>query len=418
MHLDFTLDNSYIDRDHLFRQLVVIGNGLDLYCGLASSFDSFFNPRRSILQSMKYSILHDVSNWEDRLVSEKLTAWDIILEISAVDNNRPKNWNDIESAIAEWVIPQKQAGATHPMLENKHLKRLLDLLTKKNQTLYSVDCFTEVEVARFLKHVYGKDGWNRGELLDRLMIELHKLEKELAEYLQNEVLSTDGYQEKLAKVLHGIVFDEVEGVDERSHELSMLSFNYTIASGFLQNEQFDLVSRFVNIHGDLYGETVIGIDATGHMVDKDIAQFTKTYRIMGMGTSAVGGLVYSGREEGSGPSTALMKFFGHSLSKADYSYFQSLFDVVDLYGGSTRLVFYYAPHGDDDYDTACLRSKKGVMDSVTRLLTKYGDTLDNNDHGRNLIHKLLLEGRLEVKCIPGALEMWEEDHGLRASDEE
>lgn len=411
MPKDLTLDNSYIDKDHLFRQLVVVGNGLDLYCGLASSFASFFNPRRSVLQTMKYSVLHDVPNWEDRLVSEKLTAWDIILEISAVNNNKPKNWNDIESAIAEWIIPRKQADATHPVLENKHLKRLLGILTGRSQPLGS-GCYSEGEVARFLKHVYGESGWSRSVLLDRLMIELHKLEKELAEYLHDAVLSTDGYQEKLAKVLHGMVFDEVEAVDERSHELSMLSFNYTIASGFLQNEQFDLVSRFVNIHGNLYGETVIGIDATGHMVDKDIAQFTKTYRIMGMGTSAVGGLVYSGREEGPGSSTALMKFFGHSLSKADYSYFQSLFDVVDLYGGSTRLVFYYAPHGDDDYDTACLRSKKGVMDSVTRLLTKYGDTLDNNDHGRNLIHKLLLEGRLVVKCIPGAREMWEEDHGV------
>lgn len=32
----------------------------------------------------------------------------------------------------------------------------------------------------------------------------------------------------------------------------------------------------------------------------------------------------------------------------------------------------------------------------TQLLTTYGETLDNKDHGKNLMHKLLLEGRLEV----------------------
>lgn len=102
-----------------------------------------------------------------------------------------------------------------------------------------------------------------------------------------------------------------------------------------------------------------------------------------------------------------MKFFGHSLNEADYSYFQSLFDTVDLYGGETRLVFYYMPHGGDSFDAACGRSKKSIMDGVVKLLTKYGETLDNADHGKNLIHKLLLEGRLAVKLIPEAEAMWE-----------
>ena len=47
------------------------------------------------------------------------------------------------------------------------------------------------------------------------------------------------------------------------------------------------------------------------------------------------------------------------------------------------------------------------MSGVVRLLTKYGETLDNADHGRNLIHKLLLEGRLAVKLVPGAEDMWQ-----------
>ena len=47
------------------------------------------------------------------------------------------------------------------------------------------------------------------------------------------------------------------------------------------------------------------------------------------------------------------------------------------------------------------------MDGVIKLLTKYGETLDNADHGKNLVHKLLLEGRLAVKLIPEAEAMWD-----------
>ena len=36
---------------------------------------------------------------------------------------------------------------------------------------------------------------------------------------------------------------------------------------------------------------------------------------------------------------------------------------------------------------------------VTKLLAEYGKTLDNEDHGRNLMHKLMIEGRLEVRLL-------------------
>jgi len=39
------------------------------------------------------------------------------------------------------------------------------------------------------------------------------------------------------------------------------------------------------------------------------------------------------------------------------------------------------------------------MNKVISLLTAYGATLENTDHGKNLIHKLLLEGRLSVEEI-------------------
>lgn len=402
--LDESLTN---DISHVTRQLIVVGNGLDLYCGLASRFADFFATRRDKLRSLEHKALKNAPGWQDYLIGNGLTAWDIVLEQSASDQNESKNWSDIETAIADWIVPRKAGEDGRYIVQNRHLRRVLAFLNGVRTEYRAQNRFSEGEVAHFLMYVYRSDSWDHSLLLDKLMVELHKLEKEFSEYLLDKVESTEGYSERHSKVFHGVVFDELEGKKRCSLEHSILNFNYTIPGWFFRDEDFDLVDHYVNIHGDLHHETVIGIDATGHMDDPGVAQFTKTYRVMGMGSSAVKGIVHSGQGTDSGPRTALMKFIGHSLNEADYSYFQSLFDTVDLYGGETRLVFYYVPHGGSDFASACNHSKKGVMSGVVRLLTKYGETLDNADHGRNLIHKLLLEGRLAVKLVPGAEDMWQ-----------
>lgn len=406
------LDDKQVNKDSLFRQLIVVGNGLDLYCGLASRFADFFGPRRKKLRSTEYQALHDVRGWEDSLVGSGLTAWDIILEIWAAEDVESKNWSNIEAAIADWVTPQRIAEKEKVyIVKNKHLKRVLSFLNTTGYTYAAGDRYSEVEVAQLLKYVYGQGPWDHESMLDKLLEELHKLESEFVKYMLSTVAGAEGYPDRLRQVFHGVVFDELAGQREEFLESSILNFNYTIPSEFVRSEKADLIDCYANVHGHLRGEIVIGIDATGHMDDPGVAQFTKTYRVMGIGSSAVKGIVYSGQGVRSGPATTLMKFIGHSLSEADYSYFQSLFDTVNLYGGDTRLVFYYMPHGEGDFSAACGKSKKGVMDSVVKLLTRYGETLDNADHGKNLIHKLLLEGRLAVKLVPEA-ETIREEAGL------
>ena len=95
----------------------------------------------------------------------------------------------------------------------------------------------------------------------------------------------------------------------------------------------------------------------------------------------------------------MIKFYGHSLGDADYSYFQAIFDEVNLYESNTRLIFYY----NKNRQNTTLQEKavqEEMFEKVNRLITAYGTTLDNEDHGRNLLHKLLLEGRLTIKQAP------------------
>ena len=61
------------------------------------------------------------------------------------------------------------------------------------------------------------------------------------------------------------------------------------------------------------------------------------------------------------------------------------------------LIFYYSIYNDGkDEATRRARIKEGMCNRVSRLLMRYGQTFDNEGHGKNLMHKLLLEGRLSV----------------------
>ena len=94
----------------------------------------------------------------------------------------------------------------------------------------------------------------------------------------------------------------------------------------------------------------------------------------------------------------IIKFYGHSLNEADYSYFQSIFDSYGLYDKQNILLeFYYTPHKDG--------IKSEVIDSVYKLINKYGSTLYNEDQRKNLMHKLILEKRVTIKEIPLKNEM-------------
>ena len=404
MPLNLLLDDS-VQSERSTHQLIVIGNGFDLCCGLASSFSSFFEDRKGELRALEDDAFHNIPGWTRRLESKGLNAWDIILEQCASDYKNPL-WSDIETSVADWVAPCAAPENVFNPTMNKHLRVMLKYLSDTHPSYRVSTHFSEIEVARYLRYVYGQELQDYATLLDALMKELHKLENAFKEYLLDEIEKTDRYQDKVASVMHGIVFDEI-GESRQSDEYAILNFNYTIPNSFFRGETIGLIDHYVNIHGNLYGECIIGIDSTGRMDDVNVAQFTKTFRVMEMGPSVDKGFVYGGPGAVASQTTALIKLFGHSLSEADYSYFQSLFDTVDLYGGETRLIFYYSPHGAEDYESACLASKKSVMAKVINLLSTYGQTLTNADHGKNLIHKLLLEGRLVVKLLPGAKDVWE-----------
>lgn len=237
--------------------------------------------------------------------------------------------------------------------------------------------------------------WDKEKLLELTRNDLKCLEKEFSTYLAQAEKDQPDYRENARGLMCELILHGRPSKKDYDIKESVLSFNYTHPIESLHSEEHE--TSDINIHGRLDGEIVFGIDGTGRMNDPTVMPFTKTYRLLSLGVSDTRSLVRAASPIGyQDYGTALIKFYGHFLGSADYSYFQAIFDSVHLYEGQTQLIFFYRRHGDKTSEEVRVET----MSQVIKLLDAYGRTLDNKDHGKNLIHKLLIEGRLAVKELP------------------
>ena len=395
-----------------WHQLVVIGNGFDRECGLPSRFSDFASTRETMLESFLDSDDKAIVD-NPSLLSKRwphLTLWDILLA-----NEQGLRWYDIEAAIGSWVVPEPEDEVNIILMNRLDLlRKAIEALSKDGGAIggYFGPDAKPVEIgwgsdsmyhaaARYICAARGLENAPDDEdaLLDFMLNELHKLESEFGSYLSREVERLETYRTDAQRLVFTLLTDHC--VDEKDFEIreSVLSFNYTRPSESWRRGSTPIV--FTNVHGQLGGEIVFGIDGRGIMDDERAVSFTKTYRIMGLDPEPMRDIIHPFSASIASGETDQIKFYGHSLSEADYSYFQALFDSVRLYEGRTRLIFYYRPHGDKGSLEEQKRSaREDMMRKVTRLLVTYGNTMDNEDHGDNLIHKLLLEGRLMVLELP------------------
>lgn len=359
------------------HQLIVIGNGFDLACGLKSSFRDFFETRFNA--ERKTFIVPD----------EELTAWDVIL--STVEKDDPL-WCDVESLIAKWVVGDDGNGHLVRAIGSVYPEEGMSAPRKEALAAVALIAETQSMIAR--GYYPGTNGLYE-EAFAFLLSELRSFERTFAEYLRGQTEGSEAYQDRVDDVLGRLVFDELLP-SSNMLPTSVMSFNYTPVLGLTGVVPSTI--KYRNIHGSLgSGDIVIGIDGKGIKDDSLALPFTKTYRLLALDPVERGSLVHTADSEN---PTTIIKFYGHSLAKADYSYFQSIFDAVNLYGSDVTLIFYYSGYKDGsgrEIPDEELRTKQYV--SVCHLLTTYGETLDNSAHGDNLMHKLLLEGRLFIKRL-------------------
>lgn len=333
------------------------------------------------------------------------TVWDIILQA-----NSQKTWYNIEAEIKKWMtVSEKSTPAPYSKVADKINTEIIPTDNYLPIIVRSSSSLPITQVAYFLHSLLGDQrSWTPKDVSSLLMQELHRFESAFCQYLNYEMKNHENYYKKSAEELLSRII-QLGLPNNYKTEVSILDFNFT--DPLDENDKISISNNIevdpvvVNIHGSYKNSTAIfGIDGTDNMEEENSRHFTKTYRLLSLSNPNIRSVIHAHHENRNDNSLPdMIKFYGHSLSEADYSYFQSIFDGINLYEGNTRLIFFYRPRRDNtavegaripDNDAA-----NEMKDKVTKLLLTYGNTLTNKDHGKNLIHKLILEGRLNVLPI-------------------
>ena len=402
-------------EEYKTTQLIILGNGFDLACGLKSRYSDFFgqkfkqqlntdsspghvydqllkslgSPKGNVTSARSYPKLF----FDTEAVSAIHTIWDLIFAYEC-SRRCPDTWADVEKTIKVW-INNYDLKKMIAFLQSDDARRARYIQSEKQKA-----CITFVTYI-FTRDFHSKDTKSHVGYKDiqKLMLEdLYKFEDDFAAYLRECV--DDEYQERARRLYENVSLQDLQNITGKEVGFddvkdSVLSFNYT--------RPFDTDephwNTYRNIHGDIVnGHIIFGIDSLDSrgenlLTNESIAPFTKTYRIMKNAQPSPHHVFDSASSfvsiSGSVSSVEVIKILGHSLAQADYSYFQSIFDQVNLYASDVVLIFYYMPHFGFD--------REHYYKTVVSLLSRYSKSLDNPDHGKNLIHKLILEDRLSVR---------------------
>lgn len=403
-----------MENNERTKQLLIIGNGFDLACGLKSKYTDFFetiefrkkeqNYWYYIFDSLKNNNLFSSYEWADielqilrqlknieilyqndfiRSLEAQKYVGTLETEINLMITKR--NLNDVTfiSLMITYLGLRETNHSTIPeTLSEAHdiIFRHLTLLEDDFKDFLSKQIDTaEAKIDHYL--ISGSNNNSHHNYYPKAFLLLYHLfawypRAPLSEKCKELNLKLSYEETILFNGKISLIRDDKIIIAEND----LLSFNYTVPYRYMD---------ICNIHGSLQnGAIIFGID-----YEKVIStfknppvRFTKSYRII---------------KNNFHPNFDLTKrydsilFFGHGLGEADYSYFQSIFDSIDLYHSKTKLVFFwynYTNNSDEIiYDD--------LISRVFKLLERYGLTFANKAHGINLLTKLQLEERIIFEKI-------------------
>ena len=391
---------SVSNENQSLKQLIVLGNGFDLASGLKSTYYDFFdyiygqpivnntnsnNFWYDIFQNYKEDTIEDWADIEEQILvqlknieylyNEKIliegrgdSETSSLAESEHKENNIPNNLYVTLEFLLPYFVKVRSEKTTQNIL--------------KIQLLILEDDFR-----KYLLSI------TKNNADDGIYYKYYMKSKVLNKYIQLCNSSESHNSDLVSKLENTTIFNhspQIKKFDEtlseiykekNSNENLVLTFNYT--------KVWD-VENVRNIHGDLdNGNIIFGIDydKLNNNFKKAPIEFSKSYRVLENGLISTFDI---------SSDIDIIKIYGHGLGKADYSYYQSIFDSVDLYHGKTKVMFFWSDYEGKEKE----QIHKDFVKGVTNLIEEYGTTFTNKDHGRNLFTKLLLENRLTIQEIP------------------
>lgn len=354
----------------------------------------FFN-----INAYQYNFLHNSDETFEELDQKMdslkgLTFWEILLVVRECSD---KSWYDVEKCMESFFLlsgANPHPGYTAPECIDFDIQNLREsnIELRIDSTEYEFIIYALIRL--FNVDPRTADNFHCNELL---INQLYKFENKFSNYVYDDVHSPDNkdYYQNIGSLIYNLISNS----NSKNNQVNIFNFNYTPT-----NKHLSAVNRFQNIHGRIQypqeaknddinrlpSDVVFGIDSnlsypelSSKKAKNDIYLFTKTRRILSRPSNCPNILEDDINE---------IIFYGHSLGESDYSYFQSIFDHYNLYNSDLSLTFGFSVHNNHKL----IESREKQSNRVSKLINKYGETLDNKDHAKNLLHKLLIENRLNI----------------------
>ncbi|EAD5426723.1 hypothetical protein EVX54_14410 [Listeria monocytogenes] len=402
--------------------LIIIGNGLDINSRLPSKFIQYYKARClnlgleidkqsynleysdaiqvGIMQPgvrMEHSIRDIVHFCDNGEITKSITFWDLVLIYSdKITGN--ENWCNIEKMILDVLkslsgflnrtLEQAVQLSGYPPISISSTRYRVSLLSlignlgdNHKKYIWFLACIEKIRES---------DPDYKDITLERfLLLELNKYEHDFMEYINKKASDNEDYLNRRNYSIKQMIVD-----NENLTSINIMNFNFTCDIFEEITDDYVELGTEVNVHGKVNSKVIFGIDTKSLEVAKLNSGYdlTKTSRKLAMNKEKATSVLDK--------TISTIMFYGHSLSEADYAYFQSLFDYLDIYNNPIKLAFYYTNYlkGQQDLETVRREQTKAVR----KLIEEYGSTLDNEAKGKNLLHKLLLEERVGIYELENA----------------
>lgn len=376
---------------------LVIGNGFDLYCHLKTSYSDYFrydNGKNNYFKdwidkfwnrAWWYVDVNDENHreyWIDFDNWDIVNVWDffffLVSQEKDVDITKWR-WCDIESKIEE--------SLSDPLGSKDCYKWSLVfnlLFQKKGADYYSLETciLASVVYRKNCEKIFS----SKNEFYEFLLQQLKLFEKNFGRYIYhqhvNDTMRNSGYitENSLFKADSR---STIERLCDPKNLVSIDSFNYDSV------DIPELEHIFHNINGDI-DAPIFGIDSSKFRVDDPRNIFSKTNRRMELDMM---------KDHTFEPDIFdNLIIFGHSLNPADYSYFFSVFDKIEItnLGKDTKIIFAFSIYDENRRE----QIKSGLRKAVFRLFHDYSIYKGNETFANRLLDALTTQGKVLMFEIP------------------
>lgn len=456
------LTSTYEIKNHKFLQKIYrfpIYQLLNKNISIDSFLDSELNqanPNPKEIEETKNKIKQEINKVIETLETtmkdiSEMNFWEILLILMDQTNG---SWYDIETCIRDFLTMQSFLSEPDKSAIEYIHDSIRDLNSEEFFSLNEINNYSPLNNFNFRFIIYViinkiiNDDDSRKLCLTTiqyqsfLLDELHEFENKFSDFVISEVDKNNSRNDK--KHYYRSMNKLIGSLSSLSYndKANVLSFNYTSV-----NPNGKFVEKFKNIHGGIYlreqksgninkSNVIFGIDSNTFFPIKLsqksidlIYPFTKTQRVIELSTDTdddveirMANFLSNDKKESKRVNVIESNineivFFGHSLGESDYSYFISIFDYYNLHDSKIKLKFVFNPKRNnrepDNNDVRNARSRQAKK--ISNLINRYANTLENKSHGKNLLHKLLVEDRIQIVDIRDVdtKEMWKKINQIR-----